>query len=122
MLKTSLCVIACALALGLLTACKSRAVATDAPAAAVAGIELREPRPGLYTAGQPAPDSVSRRGEWCRVTATGRRWLVGTGGRGGARNGGIESRRRPMPHRRPRPLLRERWQRRWPVPYIAPAQ
>jgi uncharacterized protein (TIGR01244 family) len=65
MLKTSGLVIACALALGLLSACQSRPVATDAPAAAVAGIELREPRPGLYTAGQPTA------GDWSAIAARG---------------------------------------------------
>lgn len=63
MLKTSALVMACAL--GLLTACQSRSVAIDAPAAAVAGIELRAPRPGLYTAGQPAA------GDWQAIAARG---------------------------------------------------
>lgn len=63
MLKTSALVIACAL--GLLTACQSRPVAPDTPAAATAGIELREPRPGLYTAGQPAA------GDWQAIAARG---------------------------------------------------
>lgn len=64
MLKTSVLVFACAL--GLLTACQSVPVASEAPAAAVgAGIELREPRPGLYTAGQPAA------GDWEAIAARG---------------------------------------------------
>jgi uncharacterized protein (TIGR01244 family) len=63
MLKTSALVMACAL--GLLTACQSRPVANDTPAAAAADIELREPRPGLYTAGQP---TIS---DWSAIAARG---------------------------------------------------
>ena len=63
MLKTSALVIACAL--GLLIGCQSQTIAKDPPAAAVAGIELREPRPGLYTAGQPAA------GDWSAIAARG---------------------------------------------------
>ncbi len=62
MLKTSVLAMACAF--GLLTACQSRPIATDTPAA-TAGIELREPRPGLYTAGQPAA------GDWRAIAARG---------------------------------------------------
>lgn len=65
MSKTSGFVIACALAQGLLSACQSQPVATRAPAAVVAGIDLREPRPGLYTAGQPAS------GDWQAIAARG---------------------------------------------------
>ena len=66
MLKTSALVMACAVALGLLTACQSAPVASEAPAAAaVAAIELREPRPGLYTASQPAA------GDWRAIAARG---------------------------------------------------
>lgn len=65
MLKASNHLMACAVALGLLTACQSRPVANDAPVAAIAGIELREPRPGLYTAGQPAA------GDWEAIAARG---------------------------------------------------
>lgn len=65
MLKASNHLMACAVALGLLTGCQSRPVANDAPAAAIAGIELREPRPGLYTAGQPAV------GDWQGIAARG---------------------------------------------------
>jgi uncharacterized protein (TIGR01244 family) len=65
MLKTSGFMIACALALGLATACQTRPVAYAAPAAAVAGIELHQPRPGLYTAGQPAA------GDWGAIAARG---------------------------------------------------
>jgi len=61
MSKTSAVVMACAL--GLLTACQSRPVANDATAAA--GIELREPRPGVYTASQPAA------GDWRGIAARG---------------------------------------------------
>lgn len=63
MLKTSVLVFACAL--GLLSGCQSQPVAKDASAAAIAGIELREPRPGLYTAGQPAA------GDWEAIAARG---------------------------------------------------
>jgi len=63
MLKTSVLVLACAV--GLLTGCQSRPIATDTPPAATAGIELREPRPGLYTAGQPAA------GDWRGIAARG---------------------------------------------------
>lgn len=64
MLKTSALVMACAL--GLVTACQSAPVASEAPAAAaVAATELREPRPGLYTAGQPAA------GDWEAIAARG---------------------------------------------------
>jgi uncharacterized protein (TIGR01244 family) len=62
MLKASNHLMACAVALGLLAACQSRPVANDPPAAA---IELREPRPGLYTAGQPA------NGDWNAIAARG---------------------------------------------------
>ena len=62
MLKTSALVMACVL--GLLTACQSRPVVRDA-AAASAGIELREPRPGLFTAGQPGA------GDWRGIAARG---------------------------------------------------
>ena len=63
MLKTSALVIASAL--GLLVGCQLQMIAKDPPAAAVAGIELREPRPGLYTAGQPAA------GDWSAIAARG---------------------------------------------------
>ena len=63
MSKTSALVIACAL--GLVVGCQSQPIAKDPPAAAVAGIELREPRPGLYTAGQPAT------GDWSAIAARG---------------------------------------------------
>ena len=62
MFKTSALVMACAL--GLLTACHSQPIARDTPGVA-AGIELREPRPGLYTAGQPAA------GDWQAIAARG---------------------------------------------------
>ena len=63
MLKTSALVTACAL--GLLTGCQSQPIAENAPATATAGIELREPRPGLYTAGQPTA------GDWHAIAARG---------------------------------------------------
>lgn len=63
MLKTSVLVFACAL--GLLSGCQSQPVAKVASAAAIAGIELREPRLGLYTAGQPAA------GDWEAIAARG---------------------------------------------------
>jgi uncharacterized protein (TIGR01244 family) len=66
MLKTSGFMIACAVALGLATACQTRPVTSTAPAtAAVAGIELHQPRQGLYTAGQPAT------GDWQAIAARG---------------------------------------------------
>lgn len=62
MLKKYVLVMACAF--GLLAGCQSQPVAKDTPAAA-AGIELHEPRPGLYTAGQPAA------GDWQAIAARG---------------------------------------------------
>lgn len=63
MLKTSALVMACAV--GLLTACQTRPAANHTPAAAITGIELHQPRPGLYTAGQPAA------GDWSAISARG---------------------------------------------------